>query len=188
MFERVLNEHLECFRRMIAMEDVVMDAGQKFAKALKSGRRILVCGNGGSAADAQHFAAEIVGRFEKERKPWPVIALTTDTSILTAVANDYSYDEVFARQVEGLGTAGDILLGISTSGNSNNVVKAVEKAREMNMGTIVLLGKDGGRMKTAADRAIVAPFATTARIQEAHMFILHIWAEQIETILTRGNE
>lgn len=188
MFERSLNEHLECFRRMADIADVVMDTGKKLAGVLKSGHRVLVCGNGGSAADAQHFAAEMVGRFEKERKAWPVIALTTDTSILTAVANDYSYDEVFARQVDGLGTAGDILLGISTSGNSKNVIKAVEKAGKMKMATIALLGKDGGRMKGAADQAIVVPFASTARIQEAHMFILHIWAEQIENILTKGSE
>ncbi|MBN1931460.1 MAG: D-sedoheptulose 7-phosphate isomerase [Desulfobacterales bacterium] len=184
MFEQALNAHLKCFQSISAMAGIILDAGRKLAETLENGRRILVCGNGGSAADAQHFAAEIVGRFEKERRAWPAVALTTDTSILTAIANDYSYDDIFARQIEGLGSSGDALIGISTSGNSKNIIKAVEKAKQIHMETILLLGKDGGMLMTTADNIIVVPSISTARIQEVHAFILHVWAEFIEETLT----
>ena len=150
-------------------------------QCLLGGGKIMICGNGGSASDAQHFAAEIVGRFEKERRAYPAVALSTDTSILTAVGNDYGYDEVFARQVDGLGRPGDVLLGISTSGGSENVIRAVKRGKSLGMQTVGLLGKDGGALKRMVDQAIVVESATTARIQEIHIFILHYWAWQIES-------
>ena len=186
LFERALNDHLESFRNLTEIKDIIIDAGQKIATALEKGKRVLVCGNGGSAADAQHFSAEIIGRFKKDRKAWPAIALTTNSSILTAVANDYAYDEIFSRQVEGLGAPGDILISISTSGNSKNIIMAANKASELNMMTIGLLGKDGGKLKTMVDNPIVAPSKITAHIQEMHIFILHVWADIIETFLSSG--
>lgn len=143
------------------------------AAALRKGHKILLCGNGGSAADAQHIAAEFVGRFHRERIALPAIALTTDTSILTSVGNDYSYDDVFARQVEGLGQAGDIFWGITTSGNSENVLKAARLAREKGMTVIASLGKDGGKMAGLADVALIIPDESTARIQEMHILCAH---------------
>jgi D-sedoheptulose 7-phosphate isomerase len=147
----------------------------------------MICGNGGSASDAQHFAAEIVGRFERERRAYPAVALSTDTSILTAVGNDYGYDAVFARQVDGLGRPGDVLIGISTSGNSENVVRAVKRAQSLDMTTVGLLGKDGGTLKPLVDQAIVVGSTTTARIQETHIFVLHYWAWLIENGLPQAS-
>ena len=150
------------------------------ARALREGHKILLCGNGGSAADAQHIAAELVGRFHRERRSLPAIALTTDTSILTAVANDYRYDDVFARQVEGLGSAGDVFWGITTSGNSANVCRAAELAREKGLTVIASLGKDGGAMKALSDAAIIVPSDSTARIQEMHILFAHGICEVID--------
>ncbi|AEF95810.1 D-sedoheptulose 7-phosphate isomerase [Methanotorris igneus] len=150
------------------------------AEVLKNGNKILICGNGGSAADAQHFAAEIVGRFKLERKGLPAIALTTDTSILTAIGNDYGFEMIFERQVEALGKKGDVLVGISTSGNSKNVIRAVNKAKEMGIYTIGLLGKGGGKLKDIVDLALVVPSNDTARIQECHLTIYHVICEEVE--------
>ena len=151
---------------------------------LKSGHKILVCGNGGSAADAQHFTAELVGRFQKERKGLACIALTTDTSIITAWTNDYGYDTLFARQIESLGKEGDLLIGISTSGNSENIIQAFEIAKKMNISCVGLLGKDGGKMKDIEYiKKVIVPGDNTARIQESHMAIYHIWCELIENAL-----
>lgn len=180
MFTRMIDAHIQCFQDSKALATLVEKAGDLMLGALLKGRRILVCGNGGSAADAQHFAAEIVGRFEKERRAFPAISLTTDTSILTAIANDYGYDDVFSRQVAGLGAPGDILVGISTSGGSGNVIQAARTASNLGMKTIGLLGRDGGRLKTLVDCALVVPEEITARIQEVHEFILHYWAWHIE--------
>jgi len=166
-----------------SMQESVDQAAHLLTQAIARGNKILICGNGGSAADAQHFAAEIVGRFKKERRPWPAVALSTDTSILTAVGNDYGFDAVFARQVEGTGRPGDVLLGISTSGNSPNVLQAVHAARDLDMGTLGLLGKDGGDLAQAVDHALVVQGNDTARIQEAHIFLLHYFAGCIETTL-----
>ncbi|ENN95560.1 phosphoheptose isomerase [Methanocaldococcus villosus KIN24-T80] len=149
-------------------------------RVLKNGNKILICGNGGSAADAQHFAAEIVGRFKLERKGLPAIALTTDTSILTAIGNDYGFEMIFERQVEALGKKGDVLVGISTSGNSKNVIRAVNKAKEMGIYTIGLLGKGGGKLKDIVDLALVVPSNDTARIQECHLTIYHVICEEVE--------
>ncbi|WP_319526218.1 D-sedoheptulose 7-phosphate isomerase [uncultured Desulfosarcina sp.] len=180
MLETMIDAHIRCMQGLKSMASELENAGAAMLQCLLGGGKLLICGNGGSASDAQHFAAEIVGRFEKERRAYPAVALSTDTSILTAVGNDYGYDEVFARQVQGLGRPGDILVGISTSGGSENVVRAVQCARGMSMPTIGLLGKDGGVLKEFVDRAIVVENDTTARIQEAHIFILHYWAGIIE--------
>jgi D-sedoheptulose 7-phosphate isomerase len=184
MFLDVLEQHLECFKRLPAMADVIEAAGGRLGQVVGGGGKILVCGNGGSAADAQHFAAELIGRFERERSAWPAIALTTDTSILTAVGNDYGFADVFARQVQGLGHRGDALIGISTSGNSDNVLRAVAEAKSRGMFSIGLLGKDGGALKALVDSAVIIQDPTTARIQEAHILILHFWAMMIERTLT----
>lgn len=148
--------------------------GQSMTRVLSHGGKILLCGNGGSAADAQHLAAELVGRFSCEREGLPAIALTTDTSILTAVGNDYGYDRVFERQTAALGRKGDILIGISTSGDSPNVERALQTARAMGLITVGLLGKDGGRCRALCDHALVVPHRFSARIQEAHITIGHI--------------
>jgi D-sedoheptulose 7-phosphate isomerase len=154
--------------------------------ALSNGNKILACGNGGSAGDAQHFAAELVGRFERERFPLPAIALTTDTSIITAVGNDYSFNEIFSKQVQAFGQAGDILLAISTSGNSGNVVAAVEAALEREMRVVALTGKDGGKlgqMLTDADVHINVPHSRTARIQEVHLVAIHSICDGLDVAL-----
>ena len=144
------------------------------------GGKLLVMGNGGSAADAQHFVAEIVGRFKMERRGLPAIALSTDTSILTAIGNDYGFDKVFRRQVEALAAPGDLVVGISTSGNSPNVLQALELARDMGCRTIGLLGKDGGTVKNACDLALIVPTSDTPRVQEGHITIIHIVCDLLE--------
>ena len=150
------------------------------------GGKLLVMGNGGSAADAQHFVAEIVGRFKMERRALPAIALSTDTSILTAIGNDYGFDKVFPRQVEALAVAGDLVVGISTSGNSPNVQQALELAREKGCRTVALLGKDGGSIRLCCDLALVVPSDDTPRIQEGHITIIHIVCDLLEkTMFTR---
>jgi D-sedoheptulose 7-phosphate isomerase len=152
----------------------------------KSGGKIMACGNGGSAADAQHFAAELIGRFEREREELAAIALTTDSSILTAVGNDYSYDDIFSKQVRGLGKKGDILLGISTSGNSKNVVKAIEAAKKMGIKIIAFTGNGGGKIATLLDKDDVhlcVPSARTARIQETHLVLLHGLCDGVDHVL-----
>lgn len=182
-FDKALDGHLSCFKTLDSLRDPIEAAVGTIISALKDGRKILVCGNGGSAADAQHFAAEIVGRFTRERQAWPAIALSTDTSILTAVANDYGYDNIFSRQVEGLGQPQDVLIAISTSGHSENVLRAVRQAGPRNMHTIALTGGDGGKLTELADICIQVPSDVTARIQEAHIFILHFWADTAEAAL-----
>ena len=153
--------------------------------------KILSCGNGGSAADAQHFAAELVGRFERERPELPAISLTTDTSLLTAVANDYAFEQVFAKQVRALGAKGDVLLAISTSGNSPNVVAAVEAAHEREMRVVALTGKGGGRMGellAPGDVHLCVPHDRTARIQEVHLLIIHCLCDAIDATLLGDDE
>lgn len=186
MFSKILQDHLDTFSRLAAMAEPVQSAGRMLAHVISGGGKVLVCGNGGSAADAQHFAAELIGRFEQERTAWPAVALTTDTSILTAVGNDYGFADLFARQVQGLGRAGDALIGISTSGNSDNVLRAVDMAKASGVATVGLLGRDGGAIKAIVDHAVVVPEMNTARVQEAHIFILHFWAMLIERQLTEG--
>ena len=150
--------------------------------ALVAGRKILLCGNGGSAADAQHIAAELVGCYEKQRRSWPAIALTTDTSALTAVSNDLGYEEVFARQLAGLAQAGDIVIAISTSGRSKNVLKAAARARELGCRTIALTGSSFDPLGSICDLTVAVPAKRTSRIQEAHITIGHLWCEMVDQI------
>lgn len=160
--------------------NAVQDISDKIVNTLKNRNKILICGNGGSASDALHMAGEIVGRFQKERKAWPAIALNADVASMTAIANDYSYDEIFSRGVEAYANDGDVLVGISTSGNSKNVCNAIEKAKKLNVYTVGLSGKDGGNIAKIADTAIVVPSNVTARIQECHIMLIHIICELIE--------
>jgi D-sedoheptulose 7-phosphate isomerase len=186
-----IREQLSDHRRVIDfIEDnlvgEISSAATAIAEALQRGNKILIMGNGGSAADAQHMAAEIVGRFRLERKGLPAIALTTDTSILTSVGNDYGFESVFSRQVEALAAAGDLVIGISTSGNSPNVKKALVQARETGCRTIGLLGKDGGAIKDYVDMALTVSANDTPRIQEGHITIIHIICDLVERKLFPG--
>ncbi len=158
----------------------IAEAACMLIAAFKKKNKLILFGNGGSAADAQHFAAEIAGRFKIERRALPAIALTTDTSILTAIGNDYGFDRIFSRQVEALAVAGDIAVGISTSGNSPNVALALEAARNQGCRTVALLGKDGGTICKLADLAIIIPSFDTPHIQEGHITIIHILCDLIE--------
>jgi D-sedoheptulose 7-phosphate isomerase len=160
--------------------DRIVAQADDMAERLRRGCRILICGNGGSAADAQHLAAELSGRYVKERRPLAGIALTTDTSALTAIGNDYGFDQVFSRQVEALGRPGDLLIGISTSGNSPNVIRAVTTAREFGLRSLGLLGRDGGRLASLMDEALVVPSTVTARVQEIHQMVYHFWCEALD--------
>jgi len=164
----------------------IESAGELMVECLKNGGKILSCGNGGSAGDAQHFSAELLNRFEMERPPLAAIALTTDSSTLTSIANDYSYEEVYSKQVAGLGQTGDVLLAISTSGNSPNVIKAMEVAHEKGIHVVALTGRDGGDMKDlykGADVEIRVPSERTARIQEVHLLAIHCLCDLIDTTL-----
>ena len=169
----------------IMSEDIVR-AINLMHQALSSEKKILACGNGGSAADAQHFAAELVGRFERERRELPAIALSTDSSILTAIANDYSYEVIFSKQVRALGQAGDVLLAISTSGNSANVIAAIEAAHLKGMSVIAFTGKDGGKIKNIlknSDVHLCVPADRTARIQETHLLLLHCLCDGVDHLM-----
>ena len=178
-----LSEHNRLFSKLDQIASDVQKAGKLITNTIKAGNKILICGNGGSASDSQHFAAEIVGRFQKDRIALPAIALTTDTSILTALGNDYGYDVIFSRQIEGLSVPGDTMIGISTSGNSANVILAMEAARDRGVKSIGLLGNDGGALASKCELAVVVPHSDTARIQEAHIFIIHFWAACVERAL-----
>ncbi|MCH1920526.1 phosphoheptose isomerase [Shewanella sp. A3A] len=169
-----------------ALPDSIAKAAEMMVSCLLGGHKILACGNGGSAGDAQHFSAELLNRFEIERPPLPALALTTDSSTLTAIANDYSYDEVFSKQVLALGQPGDILLAISTSGNSRNVIKAMEAALSRDMTIVALTGKDGGAMAgllSSNDVEVRVPSNITARIQEVHLLVIHCLCDNIDKTL-----
>jgi D-sedoheptulose 7-phosphate isomerase len=163
-----------------AIHDAVVEAGRVTAEAMQGGRKLMVCGNGGSAADAQHLVAEFVSRLTVDRPALRAIALTTDTSILTAIGNDYSYDNVFERQIEALAMPGDVLLAISTSGNSKNCVKALAKAQAMGVRTIAFTGNKGGAMAAMAEINVVIPSDTTMNIQESHLALEHIYCMMVE--------
>lgn len=168
------------------LADPIAAAVERMTAAFKAGNKILSCGNGGSAADAQHFSAELVCRFERERPGLPAVALTTDSSALTAISNDYHYDEVFARQVNALGQPGDVLLAISTSGNSANVIRAIEVAHEKSLTVVALTGRDGGNISDLLkdnDVEIRVPSNSTARIQEVHLLTIHCLCHQIDDVL-----
>ena len=175
-----LENHFKVVQDMRKIMPEVASAGLRVLTALEKGRKILICGNGGSAADSQHMAAEFVGRFVKERQSLPALALTVDTSLLTAVGNDYGFDCVFSRQVEGLGQEGDVLIAISTSGNSANVVKAVKTAKEKGIYVIALTGENGGILAKESDLCLAVPSQVTARIQEMHIMIIHMICEIAE--------
>ncbi|MFN7926632.1 MAG: D-sedoheptulose 7-phosphate isomerase [Blastocatellia bacterium] len=160
--------------------DTIAAVGAKLVTAMRNGNTLFLCGNGGSAGDAQHIAAELVGRFTKERRALPAVALTTNTSALTALGNDYEYSIVFSRQLEAFGKAGDVLIGISTSGNSPNVLHALQTAQNLGMVTVGLTGETGGKTKAEAEHCICAPSRDTARIQESHILIGHILCEIVE--------
>ena len=173
--------HLRVVERVAdELAGTIDDCAGMLAAALGSGNKVLVMGNGGSAADAQHLAAELVGRFLLERRALPAIALTTDTSILTAVGNDYGFDQVFNRQVEALATAGDVVIGISTSGHSPNVLLGLQTAKAMGCGTVGLLGRDGGPIAPLVDMNLTVPALETPRIQEVHAIIVHLLCQQVE--------
>jgi len=188
LLARSLDEHLKTIQALLdsRLGDIEA-AGGLIWQALKSGNKILLCGNGGSAADAQHIAAELVGRYELERRAFPAISLTTDTSALTAVSNDYGYEQVFARQVEALAVAGDVLIAISTSGKSPSVIRAVEQARKRGCKSIALTGCAGEPLASHCDFAIVIPSNRTSRVQEAHITIGHLWCEMIDAALADGS-
>ena len=173
--------HMAMFNVLAPIFPAISDVGIKMQNCIKHGGKILVMGNGGSAADAQHIAAEIVGRFKKERKGMPAIALTTDTSILTSVGNDYGYDYIFARQIEALCRAEDLVIGITTSGNSANVVRAMEAARDIGATTVGLTGGNGGKLTAICQHNLIMPSSVTARIQEAHIFVGHSLCEILES-------
>jgi D-sedoheptulose 7-phosphate isomerase len=161
----------------------ILEVAKLLVEVFKKEGKLLVFGNGGSAADAQHLAGELVNRFKKERRPLPAIALTTDTSVLTAISNDYDYSLVFAKQIEALGKKGDVALGISTSGNSPNVLKALEVAKGLGLYTVGLSGGEGGKMKSLCDYLILVPSKETPRIQEGHLLFLHLVSELVEELL-----
>ncbi|MBN1756643.1 D-sedoheptulose 7-phosphate isomerase [bacterium] len=174
-------EVLVCLKEQAGL---IADIARFLADTVRKGNKILVCGNGGSAADAQHFAAEIVGRYKMERPGYPAIALTTDTSILTAVANDYGFDRIFERQLEALGRSGDVLVAISTSGNSPNILKAADKALALDMYTISLTGKGGGELASRSCYNLDIKSPNTPNIQESHEVVLHILAGLLEELLS----
>ena len=177
------SDHLDVFGKTMEHMDVIQDIAVRCQFALANGNKILFCGNGGSAADAQHLAAEFVGRYLLEREGLPAIALTTDTSILTAVANDYDFANVFARQVQALGNNGDVLIGISTSGNSPNVVRAIEVAKAKGLATIGFAGQGGGKMRELCDVCLAVDSKVTARTQEMHILMGHILCELLDGVL-----
>ncbi len=179
-FTRAFEEHLQVIDELKAQQPVLEQIARAMTTAVFEGKKVLWCGNGGSAADAQHLAAEFVGRFRRERKPLASIALTTDTSVLTSIGNDYGYDQVFSRQVLALCEEGDIVVGISTSGNSPNVVEALQAAKDCGAFTVAFTGEGGGRMGGIADAQVCVPTRDTARVQEGHILCGHMLCDWIE--------
>ena len=176
-----LDEHIKNTKSIYKLIPKINNLTNSIISAFKEEKKILICGNGGSAADAQHFSSELIGKYEKERSSFPAIALTTDSSAITAISNDFGFDNVFSRQIEGLGDPGDILIVISTSGNSKNLIKAIETAKKKNIKCIALLGKKGGLISEMVDLEIIIPSNRTSRIQEMHGLIIHIICGLIES-------
>ena len=184
MIDKTLKEISDNFLNLSQNNvEVISDAASSMIECLENNKKIMFCGNGGSAGDSQHLAAELIGRYRKDRKPFAAIALTTDTSSITAVSNDYSFDKIFERQLEAIGSEDDILFAISTSGSSKNIIKAILKAKEMNIKTIGLTGKDGSEMNNICDILIKVPSDRSDRIQEMHIAIGQILCEIIENKL-----
>lgn len=180
LFSSNLEQHLLVFSDLRGIESEVGLVGGLLGSSLMAGGKLMFCGNGGSAADSQHLASEFTGRFLEDRRPLAALALSTDSSALTCIGNDYSFDEVFARQVQGLGRAGDVLVAISTSGNSRNVIRAVEEAKLIGVSVVGLLGRDGGQLAAMCDFSLIVPSDVTARIQECHIFIGHTLCGLVE--------
>lgn len=180
VFAASLRDHAEVFNQLTEAFDVIERIGAQIISALSNGKKVLWCGNGGSAADSQHLAAEFMGRFKRERDPLPSIALTTDTSVMTAIGNDYGYEEIFRRQVEGICHEGDVILGLSTSGASRNVCLALEKARQMGAFTAAMTGRGGGQLIEIAHECLSITSTNTARVQEAHIFVGHLLCEWVD--------
>ena len=180
IFENALNAAHETFASLRSLQAATVNAASLIGDCLAAGRKLLVCGNGGSAADGADFATEFACRFVKDRPPFPALNLTGCGSLLTAIANDYGADEIFARQVRAFGKTGDVLVAISTSGNSSNVLAALRAAKECGVASIALLGRDGGKARQLATVELIVPGAATARIQEAHKFLLHVICELVE--------
>ncbi len=181
-----LEEGVRLGENLKELTPVIAKSSRMIIDCHKSGGKVMICGNGGAAADSQHIAAELVGRFKRERRALAAIALSTDSSILTSLANDYSFDRVFSRQVEALGSPGDLLILISTSGNSANLVEAARAAKDAEIGTMALLGRDGGKVAGEVDFSIIVPSSDTARIQEAHTIIYHIICDLVEEEMAVG--
>ncbi len=181
-FQSIVEKHLQVIESLDSCQVDIQAASELILETFQQGNKLLICGNGGSAADSQHIAAEFMVRYEKFRRGLPAIALTTDTSILTAHPNDFEFDTVFARQIENLAQEGDCLLAISTSGNSDNIIKAINAAKTANMKTIGLTGNQGGKLKTLVDCSVIVPSESTARIQEAHILIAHWWCLRADEV------
>lgn len=178
---KILKESIQVKEEIIKSQvDKIVEIAQLLIDCLKNGNKIILFGNGGSAADSQHIAAELVGRFQKERSGLPALALTTNTSIITAIANDYGYDQIFSKQLEALAKKGDVVVGISTSGNADNVIKGLNKAKELGLKTIGLTGCDGGGLAKIVDLSLVVSSRVTARIQESHIAIGHVICDLVE--------
>ena len=188
LLEDSINGAIEALELLRNSERQFVDALELLTGAIKDGNKILACGNGGSAADASHFMTELLCRFRNDRKSLPGIALTVDGSFITAAGNDYGFDDVFSRQVEGLGRAGDVLISISTSGNSENVLKAIKVAKDNQISTLTILGRDGGKANGISDIQITIPHHDTARIQEAQKVLIHALCEGIEKRLDLGSD
>ena len=187
LYLKTIHAHMMAVEQFKNQRDLFDYIADHMIRAIRDGKKILWCGNGGSAADSQHLAAEIVGRFRRERRAWPSIALTTDTSILTAVGNDYGYNAIFARQVEALCQPGDLLVGLSTSGNSPNVCIAIECARSLGAFTVGMTGESGGKLATVAHACFRGASSDTARIQECHMLFGHMLCDRVELELSAEN-
>ena len=189
LIKNEMKTHIDTATKSIEiLAPTLKNAAEAIIKALKNNKKILICGNGGSAADSQHFAAELTGRYKRERGAIAAIALSTDTSALTAIGNDYGYEFVFSRQAEALLNEGDVLFGISTSGNSKNVINALESANKLGCLTISLSGRDGGKMKSVCDYNLIVPSSDTARIQEIHILCIHILCELIEKAFSESSK
>lgn len=187
-FADSLGQAIGTFKSLCVLEPALGQAVAWCVEALSGGSKLLICGNGGSAAEAQHLTGELVGRYLHDRPPLPALALTADTAVLTCIGNDYHYEDVFARQVRALARPGDILVAFTTSGNSPNILEALAAAREMGLKSIAFLGRDGGRARAASDCPLVVGQPTTARVQEAHQFLLHCLMDGIEAGMKRAGD
>ena len=181
-----LNDSIAAIRTIFDLEDTVVQAADLLRETLLSGHKVLVCGNGGSASDGAHLAAELACRFVSDRRPYPAISLTGDGGLLTAIGNDYSFAELFARQVKAFGAPGDLLVALTTSGQSENIKRALEQGKGLGLSSIALLGRDGGSCRGLADVELLIPEQITARIQEAHKVIIHLLCELVEPDLARA--